>query len=361
MKNKLTNDLSLLEEMIKDQNSKYKVDPFWKKYEYSNIAKIKHFDLKELLQFTNSFGLQSSKRYTTFGNHFIRFYFGILIKIKKYLKIDLAFPKIFKTLNFFNYTIDDHKLTRTNYSHFIFKLIDSFPNSDKLLNIKDDLVWNPIDTFELMDKKYSFNFIRYFYEFLMANNFANFEKSNFFLEIGGGYGGFTEIVKKMCPNIKIIYMDIPPQLYVAEQYLKSIFYKKVAGFKETKEMEFITQDSFLDYDILIIPPWDIIKIKNNLIDFFYNANSFQEMQKETVSNYCKQLSRIVKNKIVLLEQREGNGAIVNPVTRTEYIDYMKSNGFKLVEERLVAYGGHLRSDPSAPFCHSDLYFFERAN
>ena len=86
MKNKLTNDLSLLEEMIKDQNSKYKVDPFWKNYEYSNIAKIKHFDLKELLQFDNSFGLHSSKRYTTFGNYFIRFYFGILIKIKKYLK-----------------------------------------------------------------------------------------------------------------------------------------------------------------------------------------------------------------------------------------------------------------------------------
>ena len=361
MKNKLTNDVSILEEMIKDQNSKYKVDPFWKNYEYSNVAKIKHFDLKKFLQLSNSFGVSSSTRYTILGTFFIRVYFGILIKIKKYLKIDLAFPKIFKILNFFNYTIDDHKLTRVNYFRFIFKLIDSFPNSDKLLNIKDDLVWNPIDTFELMDKKYSFNFIKYFYEFLMANNFANFEKSNFFLEIGGGYGGFTEIVKKMCPNIKIIYMDIPPQLYVAEQYLKSIFYKKVAGFKETKEMEFITQDSFLDYDILVIPPWDIAKIKNNLIDFFYNANSFQEMQKETVSNYCKQLSLIVKNKIVLLEQREGNGAIVNPVTRAEYIDYMKSNGFKLVEERLVAYGGHLRSDPSAPFCHSDLYFFEKAN
>ena len=86
-----------------------------------------------------------------------------------------------------------------------------------------------------------------------------------------------------------------------------------------------------------------------------------EMQKETVSNYCKHLSRIVKNKILLLEQREGNGAIVNPVTRTEYIDYMKSNGFKLVEERLASYGGHLRNDPSAPFSQTDLYFFEKAN
>jgi len=94
-------------------------------------------------------------------------------------------------------------------------------------------------------------------------------------------------------------------------------------------MELITQDSFINYDILIVPPWDIKKIQNNLIDNFYNANSFQEMQKNTVSNYCKQLSRIVKNKIVLLEQRDGNGAIVDPVTRTEYIDYMKLNGFNL--------------------------------
>ena len=148
MKNKLTNDVALLAEMIKDQNSKYKVDTFWKSYEYSNVAKIKHYDLKKLLQFSNSFGAVSSKRYTILGTYLIRLYFGILIKIKKYLKIDLAFPKIFRTLNFFNYTIDDHKLTRANYSHFIFKMIGSFPNSDKLLNIKDDLVWNPLYTFE---------------------------------------------------------------------------------------------------------------------------------------------------------------------------------------------------------------------
>ena len=171
MKNKLTNDLQLLAEMTKDLNSKYKVDPFWKSYEYTNIAKIKHYDLKKLLQFSNSFGVSSSKRYTNLGKYFVRFYFGILAKIKKYLNLDLAFPKIFKFLNFFNYTIDDHKLTRVSYSAFILRLIDSHPDSNKLLNIKDDLVWNPIDTFDLMDKKYSFNFIRYFYEFLLANNF----------------------------------------------------------------------------------------------------------------------------------------------------------------------------------------------
>ena len=359
MKNKLTNDLSLLTEMIKDQNSKYKVDPFWSNYEYSTISKIKHFDLKKFLQFSNSFGVTSSQRYSFFGNYFHKIYFGILKRFKQNFGIDLALPSVFKILNFFNYTIDDPKLIRANFSQLIFQLINSLPNADKLLKIKDDLIWNPVDTLILRKKKYSFKFINYFYEFLMVNNFVNFEKSNFFLEIGGGYGGFTEIVKKVCSNVKIIYIDITPQLYVAEQYLKSIFPEKIGGFRETKKMEFITQDSFLEYDILIVPPWDIKKIQNNLVDSFYNGNSFQEMQKNTVSNYCTELGRIIKNKIVLNEQREGNGAIIDPVTRTEYIDYMKLNGFRLAEEKLTFYGGHLRGDPSAPLCHQDFYFFEK--
>ena len=119
MKNKLTNDLSILEEMIKDQNSKYKVDPFWKNYEYSNVAKIKHFDLKKFLQLSNSFGVSSSTRYTILGTFFIRVYFGILIKIKKYLKIDLAFPKIFKTDSLLKALIDLNLLCVISITHWV--------------------------------------------------------------------------------------------------------------------------------------------------------------------------------------------------------------------------------------------------
>ena len=130
--------------------------------------------------------------------------------------------------------------------------------------------------------------------------------------------------------------------------LKSIFSKKVAGYKETKKMKLINENSFSNYDILIVPPWDIKKIQNNLIDNFYNSNSFQEMQKNTVSGYCDELGRIVKNKIVLLEQRGGHGAINDPVTRNDYINYMKSNGFELVEEKLDSY------------LKQDFHFFQKA-
>lgn len=358
MKKKITDDLILLKTMIKDQSKKYKVDPFWSNYEYLTISKIKHLNLEKFLQFTNSFGGITSIRYSFLGNYFIRFYFGILSKFKKYLKIDLSFPYIFKTLNLFNYKVDDPKLSRKNLSKLIFKLINTLPGAEKLLEINDDLVWSPVDVLELREKKYSFKFIDYFCDFLIVNKFSDFNESKFFLEIGGGYGGFTEVVKKINPNIKIIYVDIAPQLYVAEQYLKSIFSGKVGSYTETKEMKTINRDSFKNYDIIIVPAWDVKKIEDNLIDIFYNSNSFQEMQKNTVDDYCKQLGRIVKNKIVLLEQREGNGAIIDPVTRNEYIKYMKLNNFKLIEEKLANYGGHLRIDPKA-WSHLDFYFFEK--
>ena len=144
--------------------------------------------------------------------------------------------------------------------------------------------------------------------------------------------------------------------YYGRTYLKSIFNEKVSGYRETKEMKIINHDTFSKYDLVILPPWDMNKIKNNLIDIFYNANSFQEMQKHTVNNYCNELGRIVNNKIALLQQREGNGSIINPATRTEYIDYMKSNNFDLIEEKPATLMRHIHSNNI-----QDLYFFQKKN
>ena len=72
MKKKIKDDVQLLNEMVKDQESSYKVDPFWENYSYPNITKIKHLNLKNFLQFTNSFGILSSKRYSFLGKFFFK-------------------------------------------------------------------------------------------------------------------------------------------------------------------------------------------------------------------------------------------------------------------------------------------------
>ena len=80
---------------------------------------------------------------------------------------------------------------------------------------------------------------------------------------------------------------------MAERYLKSVFPNRVAGYRDTKQMKSISYDAFSSYDILILPPWDIEKIEDNLIDNFSNQSSFQEMSQDTVRGYCKQLGRII--------------------------------------------------------------------
>ncbi len=97
----------------------------------------------------------------------------------------------------------------------------------------------------------------------------------------------------MYSNVKILFIEIAPQLYVAERYLKSVFPDKVAGYSDTKQMKSISYDAFSSYDILILPPWDIEKIEDNLIDNFSNQSSFPEMSQDTVRGYCKQLGRII--------------------------------------------------------------------
>ena len=124
-------------------------------------------------------------------------------------------------------------------------------------------------------------------------------------------------------------------------------------------MKSISYESFSGADILIIPPWDIKKLEDNLVDNFSNQASFQEMSKETVKDYCDQLGRIVKNKVVLYEMREGNGGVEDSVKKEDYLQYMQQNDFHLISEQIAVYGGHLRGDPSEPMCHQDFYFFQK--
>ena len=357
MNNRIIDDFPLCNEMMEDLSNKYQVDTFWKNYESMNVSLIKHYGLKNFRHRPNSYGgISTKKSIIPKGLLLYKIINKLLRGLDKYLGIDwLRFP----FLDVFNYSVDDPKGIRENYSGLILEMINLLPDADNLLNIRDDLVGNPSDILKLRGNKYSLQFINYFYRLLVINQFVDFKASNLFLEIGGGYGGFSEVLKKTYPNVKIIFIDIAPQLYVAERYLKSVFPGRVAGYRDTKQMKSINYDAFSSYDILILPPWDIEKIEDNLIDNFSNQSSFQEMSQDTVRGYCKQLGRIIKSKAVLYEQREGNGGVKDSVKRDDYLRYMGSNGFKLIDEKLAGYGGHLRGDPSAPLCHQDFYFFQK--
>jgi putative sugar O-methyltransferase len=118
----------------------------------------------------------------------------------------------------------------------------------------------------------------------MANNVLMNEGSTYF-EIGGGFGSFVHCLLENYPNVrKVVYLDIPPGLYVGTQYLKSFFGESVKNYSELRGRTEIQFEDNNDLEILCIAPWQIESLRCG-IDIFHNAYSFVEMPKEVVKNY----------------------------------------------------------------------------
>jgi len=123
--------------------------------------------------------------------------------------------------------------------------------------------------------------------------FANFDRAQSIFEIGGGYGSNMHLLLTMFPNIrKVIYLDIPPVLYVATQYLREFFPEAVVDYRATRSVQEITFQPDDRREIICICPWQIPRIDSR-IDVFWNAASFAEMPQDVVVNYAKYARQLV--------------------------------------------------------------------
>ena len=115
------------------------------------------------------------------------------------------------------------------------------------------------------------------------------------LEIGPGFGVNIHLIEQNFSNIrKFIVVDIVPNIWVATEYLRSIYGNCVKDYlitKEMKEIRFKDDDSL---EIFVIPTWQIENISST-IDCFWNSNSFVEMPSEIVENYEKNMARLQTN------------------------------------------------------------------
>lgn len=211
----------------------------------------------------------------------------------------------------------------------------------ELETISDSGFGDPTDSFVPNDSKhlhsYTISFLRYFADYLWIRERIPFEDFTVMLELGTGYGGQTEVIKKLYPNLTYVVCDIPPQLYIAEQYLQSVFPGQVVGYEQTRQANSLTIGH--DGKIHIIEPFQLEQIRfSQGLDLFWSVASFQEMEPAVVANYLKIIQRfatfwiyLVQNPIGKTEAREpGKPGVLEPVTRESYIEALK--GYRLNEE-----------------------------
>lgn len=148
----------------------------------------------------------------------------------------------------------------------------------------------------------------------------DFTKARTFFEIGGGFGANVHLLIENYPNIrKIVYLDIPPNLYVGTQYLKSFYGKSVKTVSETSQLkiEFSLDD---DLEVICIMP-DQIEQLSVSIDIFQNSHSFVEMSPGIVKNYAKYVENILnpnKSSIALVSYDQANESTIQSDTLPNY-------------------------------------------
>jgi len=139
------------------------------------------------------------------------------------------------------------------------------------------------------------------------------------LEIGSGLGLSTIAHASLNPALRmIVNVDIPPTLYISTQFLKSIGGVDVVDYRATRNLERLAPRAVAGrLTVCQIAPWQLPRLARQF-DAFFNAYSFQEMEKDVCVNYARTVKPLVTRYVALHSMIAGHapgaGAQREPVT-----------------------------------------------
>ena len=175
-------------------------------------------------------------------------------------------------------------------------------------------------------------------------------------EVGAGYGGFFEVLRKLRPDLRFALTDIAPQLYIIEQRAKAIFGPEcIIGFRSTSDMARIDLAVLKEGQVAIVAPWDFHRLLN--VSLGINQASMQEMDRKQARDYIDHLVKVGMQDFYLINYRPGTLAGDQSFTSNFAIQYLSSLGFSI-----AAYDGRAPSEykvEKPSFLH-DHFIFSRS-
>lgn len=111
------------------------------------------------------------------------------------------------------------------------------------------------------------------------------------IEIGGGYGGLAYYLMKKIKNLTYIGFDLPEHILLSSFYLTRTHPDK----KFLLYNKYDTSQDLEEYDAILLPNFELPKLKNDFSDLFLNLRSLSEMNHEQIRTYLIQIERICKN------------------------------------------------------------------
>ena len=186
----------------------------------------------------------------------------------------------------------------------LYEYILQIDDPARIVGLEDSGLGQPLDALEVRGRVYTLAFLTFFTRYLFAAQTVDLARTNVIIELGPGYGGQAEIFLRLHPDLKYVVIDIPPMAYVTERYLGALFPGQVLGYQRTREIGSIGPDAIRDHRVIVLCPWQMPHVRFD-VDLFWNAASFQEMEREVVANYLSLVEGLGTKRMLLHTESQG--------------------------------------------------------
>lgn len=191
-------------------------------------------------------------------------------------------------------------LQRKTYALYLLFLHEYVKDNDRFGifdNLQEPLVGNPIcieENGKRISQDISNSYMEYSYvRHAMGDDFRGVKTV---AEIGGGYGRLSYLFHLLhqSEGIRIVLIDLPPALLVAQWYLRSVFPDaKIMGYRKFTEFSEIEQD-YHAASICFLLPHQLELLPDSEIDLLMNVSSLQEMSREQINYYYELINKKTK-------------------------------------------------------------------
>lgn len=236
------------------------------------------------------------------------FNWGVLAIIRHQLSIVLSqimkgnFEPILKSKFIYSDSKSKKRFKRFNFmSAFVYKVfVSSFADHisqidylNLLDQIEEPLTGNPF-VIRYKNKLISQDLCNSIHEFYTIQQSIKFPKKMKIAELGAGYGRLAFIFLKVLSDCSYCIIDIPPALYISQNYLSDVFsgekifkFRPFSSFKEVKK-------EFEESKIRFLMPHQIELLPKKQFDLFITVSSLHEMRRDQIRNYIRQIDYLTK-------------------------------------------------------------------
>ena len=301
----LEDDLELLSLMLEDsrtQPSLYQPGPYWNLKTKIIVNEIKRCGLGGFRGSTNLIGLSYADNIEIDIRNSMNFSLKSQLaqRIMKTYPMKIVFDK---QVQWTRRYADQNMI----YAQEVLNLKGRTHDLLKKYRVPYSLLGNCQTKVKIGGRDHSIHYLNLLEQHDNVSSRVKFSAARSVFEIGGGFGANIHLLLQNYKNIKkILYLDIPPNLYVGTQYLRAIYGAAVYDYRDLKDLDSIKFSPDNKTQIFCIAPWQIEKFASP-IDILINSHSFVEMPSDVVRNYVDRFFGFPKpkNSAIVLTTYDG--------------------------------------------------------